>query len=431
MLEDFLSYIESNLSVIREDKILLAISGGIDSMVMLHLFRQLGFDIVVAHINHSTRNGQSDDDLAFVEAHCKEISVPFYSKTLDYQSLQKGNFQENARKARFSFLTEVQENQNCKWIATAHHKDDRWETFLMHLNRKSGIKGLTSLRAKNQQVIHPLLIFNKNQIVQYGNDHSVKFVHDASNDKDDYQRNAIRHRVTPEIIKLFPDFIENVNQSIGHLDKTSLLLREFIDHHEFITNDSKTNYSTIELDKIKAFHNKLELLYLILEGFGFNYGNAKEILDTSNTGARFESQKYEALFDRGTLIIRKKRNVESINLTIEGPGSYQLSKGKKLLVQLDSSSKNEAHLFLDASKISWPLTIRSIRAGDKIKPKGMKGATKSLKKLCTDLKINRFVKEDLLVVCKEDTILQVIGIRSRYDYTTADIKNALTFSIVD
>ena len=231
MLEDFLSYIESNLSVIREDKILLSVSGGIDSMVMLHLFRQLGYKIEVAHINHSTRNGESDKDMAFVEQYCEEKLIPFHAKILEYADLQKGNFQENARNERFAFLHKTATDQNCKWIATAHHKDDRWETFLMHLNRKSGIQGLTSLRSKENQIIHPLLIFTKEQIVNYGKNNNISFVHDKSNDSDDYKRNAIRNRITPEIVNLFPDFIKNVNQSINHLDETYDLIQELIDRN--------------------------------------------------------------------------------------------------------------------------------------------------------------------------------------------------------
>ncbi len=430
MLEDFLSYIESNLSVFREDKILLAVSGGIDSMVMLHLFRQLAYNIEVAHINHSTRNGKSDDDMAFVDAYCRENAIPFHAKTLNYEMLLKGNFQENARAERFSFLFEIKDSRNCKWIATAHHKDDRWETFLMNLNRKSGIKGLTSLRVKENQIIHPLLLFSKKQIIRFGKENNIRFVHDESNDSDAYQRNTIRHKITPEIVELFSNFIENANRSITHLDNTSSLLNELIDQHEFVTQEWQTGHIHIALERIKTFNNKVGLLYFIIEGFGFNYSTAHDILLTSNTGTRFESKDYEGLFDRGNLIVRKKRASQKTNFTIDSPGTYYLQNGKKLLVKFDSSSQKASHLWIDSKKIKWPLVIRNIQPGDKFKPQGMKGATKSIKKLCTDLKVNRFAKEDMLVVCQEDIIIQVVGIRNHCEYATVDIKNALTFNII-
>lgn len=430
MLEDFLSYIESNLSVIREDKILLSVSGGIDSMVMLHLFRQLGYKIEVAHINHSTRNGESDKDMAFVEQYCEEKLIPFHAKILEYADLQKGNFQENARNERFAFLHKTATDQNCKWIATAHHKDDRWETFLMHLNRKSGIQGLTSLRSKENQIIHPLLIFTKEQIVNYGKNNNISFVHDKSNDSDDYKRNAIRNRITPEIVNLFPDFIKNVNQSINHLDETYDLIQELIDRNQIVTEDIKEGYSIISLEKIKAFTNQTSLLYHIISRYGFNYSNVHDIIQTSATGTQFLSPQYEGLYDRGKLIIRQKKEFSNTDITIDKVGSYPLPNGKILLVEMSPDTQLASHLWIDTKKVIWPIKVRNIQQGDKFKPQGMNGATKTLKKLCSDLKINRFEKEDMLVVCKDDCILQVIGIRTSQEYITDDIKNAVTFSIV-
>jgi len=400
-------------------------------MVMLHLFRQLDYKIEVAHINHSTRNGASDSDMAFVNAYCRQNSIPFHSKTLNYEELNKGNFQENARKERFDFLLELKEMQHCKWIATAHHKDDRWETFLMHLNRKSGIQGLTSLRAKENMVIHPLLIFTKKQIIEYADQNEIKYVYDKSNDALTYDRNAIRHKVTPEIVNLFPDFIENVNQSITHLEQTSSLLKELIDRSDFVNKDNKTGYFIISLKRIKAFENDKELLYHIIESFGFNYSNAQDMLEHSNTGALFTSDRYEGLLDRERLIIRLKRNVKKTQLMIDSPGSFNLSNGKTLEVNLNKAENAEKHLWLDKEKLNWPLQVRNIRPGDKFKPLGMKGATKTIKKLCTDLKIDRFTKEEMLVVCQDDIIIQIIGIRSHFGYITDDIKNAVTFNIVD
>ena len=164
MLEDFLSYIKADLSIDLNDKILLSISGGVDSMVMLDLFVQSGCQIVVAHIDHSTRKGQSKKDKEFVESVCAQKEIPFHSTTLDSEVLKKGNFQQNAREARKDFLAHIADNTSCKWIATAHHLEDRWETFLMHLNRKSGLRGLTSLRSREGNYIRPLMAFTKAQI---------------------------------------------------------------------------------------------------------------------------------------------------------------------------------------------------------------------------------------------------------------------------
>lgn len=431
MLEDFLSYIESNLSVFREDKILLSISGGVDSMVMLHLFRLLDYNIEVAHINHSTRNGQSDSDLTFVKSYCEDNSITFHSKTLNYESLSVGNFQENARNERFAFLSEIRRQQGCKWIATAHHKDDRWETFLMHLDRKSGLKGLTSLKAKENLIIHPLLIFTKDDIMSFASKQNISYVHDSSNDTDEYKRNAIRHKVTPEIVKISPNFIQNVNQSILHLEDTSTLLQELIEDKEFITKSPKSNRFVLDLEKVKTFKHQKALLYYILEGFGFNYSTVCDILKANLSGAIYEADTHQGLFDRGWLIIRRKVSHTKTSLSIDSIGIHQLPSGKKIRIEKAASAEAESHLWIDENKIKWPLVIRNFEPGDKFKPHGMKGSTKSLKKLFTDLKINRFDKEEIMVVCQDDEILQVIGLRSSHNYITSDIKNALTFSITD
>lgn len=430
MLEDFLSYIESNLSVIRDDKILLSISGGVDSMVMLHLFRELDYNISVAHINHSTRKGASDRDMTFVESICDQYSVPFYSKTLSYVELNQGNFQDNARKERYTFLSHIYNKIGSKWIATAHHKDDRWETFLMHLNRKSGIQGLTSLRSQQDKIIHPLLFFTKEEITKYADKNEIKFVHDVSNDSNDYLRNSIRNEISPAIAKIFPDFIVNVNQSISHLEKDLFLIQELIEKSGLISKEAYSGYTFIALEKLKSYTNPKALLFHVLEKYGFNYSTVLDIIESTTTGAIFQSFTYEALIDRERLIVRSKKKRIKTDLIITAPGSYNLPSGMQLIIKTNDTQLMKQDLWIDKDKIKWPLTIRNIKEGDKFKPYGMKGARKSIKKLCTDLKISRFAKEDLLVVCQNEIILQIIGLKSTDNYVTADIKSAITFRIV-
>lgn len=430
MLEDFLSYIESNLSVFRKDKLLLSVSGGVDSMVMLHLFRMLEYNFSVAHINHSTRNGESNADMSFVAEVCKTFNIPFYSTTLDYDRLNKGNFQENARNERFDFLTQLQEKHAFKWIATAHHLEDRWETFLMHLNRKSGIQGLTSLRPKENSVIHPMLIFTKEQINNFAKSQNIEFVYDKSNDSNDYLRNSIRNNITPVIKQVLPDFIKNVNHSIQFLDEENKLLNELIANMNLISKEETSGNSLIDLDKIRTFTNSHTLLSHLIETFGFNHSDARDMLKSKTTGAIFQSKAFEALQDRGILIIRKKVRVEKNHINIPSLGTYELPNKKHLHVDQENVSETDSSLWLDINKIKWPLTVRSILPGDKFKPAGMKGASKSIKKLCTDLKISRFAKEDLLVVCQKDTIIQVIGLKTSLNYGTVNVKNAVTFKIV-
>jgi len=431
MLEDFLLYIEANLSINRKDKLLLAVSGGVDSMVMLDMFVKLNFNIEVAHINHSTRNGEAHQDMEFVQQRCAALEIPCHIKVLDYATLQQGNFQENARKERFAFLFGIAKKQHCPWIATAHHKDDRWETFVMHLHRKSGLRGLTSLRPKESAIIHPMLCFTKNQLLTYATSHQVTFVHDRSNDSDDYVRNAIRNHITPEVQNVFPNFIENANTSICLLEQSFNLLDELVQNGDYIRHDTHTGQDIIHLEEIREFKSALALLYHILSKYGFNYSAVKDILYAQNTGAIFKSDTHEALYDRGKLIVRAYRHRTTVFIKIEEPGKSSLPDSRKLKISYAKPTDDQQHLWIDANRVIWPLLVRNIRPGDTFKPLGMEGKTKSIKKLLTDLRINRFAKEDILVVCSEEKIIQVIGIRTAHAYQTSEIKNALTFKIVD
>ncbi len=421
MLGDFLSYIKQDLSIDKTQKLLLAISGGIDSMVMLHLFRVSGYDIYVAHVNHSTRNGDSDKDMKFVKEYCKKHKIGYYDITLDYDKMSSGNFQQNARKERYSFFNKLIKEHKIDFLATAHHMEDRWETFVMHLNRKSGIKGLTSLAPKTENIIRPLMLFNKLQITQYAAIEGILYVEDSSNAQDDYKRNEIRHHVTPALVEIFPDYVSQVNSSIVHLSKTVNLISELVEKQDLYSFHPPTGHMYIRIDKIREYNNALDLLYFIISDYAFDYPTTLNILKASKTGSIFLSQSHECLYDRETLIIREFTTTDSIHLEISSPGTYSLADGRTLDICIQSCvRKNESNLLLDEEKINWPIIIRTILPGDRFKPVGMDGKTKTLKKLFTDIKMNRFSKESQLVATVNDEIVLVLDIRAADGYTAQE-----------
>jgi len=409
MLEDFLSYIVGELSVNKADKLLLAVSGGVDSMVMLDLFHRSGFNVEVAHVNHSTRNGQSDKDAEFVIKACKKLGISFHIKVLDYNELSKANFQSNARNARYSFFKSIRTTQNIKYLATAHHMDDRWETFVMNLNRKSGIVGLTSLKPKSGNIIRPLMGFTKSEIGSYSIAHNIAFVEDASNNTDDYTRNKIRHHLTEEATNIFPDFVKNVNQSIINLEKSHQLIDSLIQAGGFI--DQNVTKQVIDIEKVKSLDLPTELLYHITSPIGFSYSDTVDILSTDSTGAMFYSSSHEALYNRGKLIIRTKRQKIKNWATITNNGEYRLQDGRVInfingTEIYNNNSFGFSYPIIDSDKV----ILRSIKPGDKYKPEHMNGKTKTLKKLLNDLKVDRFTKEDILVLEINGEIKKIIGI---------------------
>jgi len=197
-------------------------------MVMLDLFVQSGREIGVAHVNHSTRDGASDKDALFVKAYCQSKSIPYHEKILQYHELSQGNFQQNARAARYKFFYELCVEEGYTQIATAHHQDDRWETFLMNLNRKSGLNGLSSIAQQDGMLIRPLLRYSRKHIEMYAAEHQIDYREDLSNASDDYLRNRIRHHITPVVTEVFPDMIQHASASMDHMAASQKLITELI-----------------------------------------------------------------------------------------------------------------------------------------------------------------------------------------------------------
>lgn len=409
MLEDFLSYIVEELSINKADKLLLAVSGGVDSMVMVDLFLKSGFNFEVAHVNHSTRNGQSDKDSKFVKDVCQKLGVQCYLKVLDYKSLSKGNFQSNARDARYSFFDSIILEKQMDFLATAHHMDDRWETFFMNLNRKSGLSGLTSLKSKVDNIIRPLLCFTKAEIKEYAYKNNITFVEDASNDTDDYTRNKVRHHLTKAATDIFPEFVKNANHSINNLEKSYDLIEDLILFGDFI---KYSNYRAIvDINKIKSVGSSIELLFHIISSFGFTHSDASDVISTETTGSMFFSGTHEALYDRGKLIMRTKRDKIENAVTINKEGKYPLQDGRYIQFKNGEESCGK-----DTLEFSYPIKetdsviLRSIKPGDKYKPSHMNGKTKTLKKLLSDFKVDRFKKESILVLEINGEIKKIIGL---------------------
>lgn len=417
MIEEVNSHLKKKYNVREKHGILLAVSGGIDSMVMLHIFMQLPYKIEVAHINHSTREGESDEDQIFLSKYCKKHKVKFHTKILNYENLKIGNFQENARKERYEFLQHLLKKRKLNFIATAHHADDQWETFLMNLNRGSGLHGLKGIPAVNNNMIRPLIQFTKEDIERYQYKNQVPYVEDSSNYEDTYLRNRIRLHITPEIKKIFPLHIENVALSTSHLSDELSLLEELINDLRSSLIKDKDDHQHIKLKKIKSFNQQYNLLYYLLKPYGFNRQTVVDILNTDRTGAVFQSKDYEILHNRKTIIIREREQVvPKIDLEVSNYGTYETDFYNLKFSLVESVSVVEKHLLLDMSKIEFPVRIRNWKPGDVFRPAKMGGKKKKVKKFLTDLKLDRFAKEKILVLEKDDEILQILGYRTAEGY---------------
>lgn len=431
MIEQVNSYILEKYNIKKEAKILVAVSGGVDSMVLLHYLSRQDFKVAVAHVNHSTRNGESDEDQLFVEAYCNQNVIPFYAKKLTYEKLKRGNFQENARNARYAFFMEIMNKHKFDFIATAHHADDQWETFILNLVRGSGLQGLKGIREQRGKIIRPFLSITKEEIKKYQEDYKIPYVEDSTNSDENYMRNRVRHRITPVINGVFPHFVNQVTKSTKHLRSELNLLQELVDQVRSETFEEGKKKTKIKLKGIQEYKHAETLLYYLLQPYGFDRTATRDMLHSKRTGALFQSKDYEVLHDRKKLILRKRsEKAFNIDLTIDDLGSYTTDACDIALQRRERDSVVEKHLLLDPSKIEFPLKIRTWKAGDKLRPAGMNGNKKKVKNFLTDLKLNRFEKENVLVIEKDETIIQIVGFRTAEGYIAeGDVGIQVAFSI--
>ncbi len=413
MLELFKTTLKQKLSLDGSEKFLCAVSGGMDSMVMLSMMQSSVSSIGVCHIDHNTRDGQSTDDAEFVAEYCKNHGLSVYSKKVKLGDLS-GNFQQAARDYRYAYLEEVCAKHGYDYILTAHHMDDRWESFIFNLSRSAGIDGLSTLRYQKGKVIRPLMLFTRSDIEKYAEEQDVQYVTDSSNSSDDYTRNRIRHHITPPAIELFPEIVRQANKSISYLDTDRMLLEELVERQSLKKTEGEV--ISIDLSEVDSYKCRDSLLFRLISQYGFSRSDVNDILRSQRTGSLYRTQSHEGLIDRGVLLVREAEIKEKIEIVISGFGEYKLTKRKHITISEKTTKKENEQHGLAARKLSFPFTIRNWKAGDIFCPSGMNGKSKKVKDFLTDTKLSRWEKEDVLVLEHKGKIVQVLGMRTAEGY---------------
>ena len=217
----------------KKAKFLLAVSGGVDSMVLLDLFKGAALNFEVAHINYKLRGEDSDEDQKLVEGFCRQNQIPFHLyQVSEKDNKPKNSIQEWARNIRYQFFRKIQQEKNLDFLVTAHHLNDQLETFIINLSKASGIKGLSGIPANENKILRPLLSFTKEEIYAYAKKNKIKFREDLSNQKNDYLRNKIRNQIVPKLLEVNENFLENFGKSILHLNQTKSFVEEKISEIE-------------------------------------------------------------------------------------------------------------------------------------------------------------------------------------------------------
>lgn len=430
MLENFLKYTRELELFNLQDSILLAMSGGLDSMVMADLFIRAGIDLGLAHCNFKLRGKESDRDEQFVMDFASQKNIPCYTKAFDTKKIADNNtmsIQMVARQLRMDWLEKLSSEKAYQFYATAHHLDDQNETFFINLLRGSGIAGFHGIKPRSGKLIHPMLFAGREEIQTYALDNNIIFREDSSNQKTNYRRNKIRHHILPELEKIQPGFKQILSGNILKLQSAEKIYRRHIDEVRKQVLEEKKELARIHIKKVLDLAEPETYLFELLYPYGYNSSDINQIFKSlaGLSGKLFFSQNFKLVVDREYLLItpiksnnqnREEYFITKEMNTLSHPVNLHLkylTKSNSFRIRTDSNTAQ-----LDSEKLKFPLQIRKWRTGDFFYPLGMKGK-KKVSDFFIDEKLSRIEKDNCWLLISGQDIIWIIGYRldDRYKIT--------------
>jgi len=412
----FLDNIENNFPSLLSNRFIISVSGGLDSIVLLHLCRKLKLNFVIAHCNFKLRGEESDSDEKFVKKIAKKFKVEFYSKSFNTKKLlvsTNKSVQMIARDLRYQWFDKLSEELEVNYVLTAHHLDDNVETVLINLIRGTGINGLLGIPEVNNKVCRPLLIFSKDQLKSYAVKNKITYREDSSNEKKDYLRNKIRLDVIPELKKINSALLETFSKTSQKLQQSKLIVDDKIKDVINEISFNKGEELFFEIDKIKNLSNIDAYIYEIFKEYNFTqWSDIIDLLD-SQSGKEIISKSHRLLKDRQYLILTKKNELDEASVVIKNTNEEtKISIGTIIFSKVDKIDvKNPYSVFLDSTRLKFPLRIRNVIPGDYFYPFGMDGK-KKVSKYLKDQKISKYEKEKTLILeTSKKEIVWLIGMR--------------------
>lgn len=405
-----------------DDKILLTVSGGLDSVILFDLMLKAQFNFVVAHCNFGLRGEESDLDAIFVKELAEKNNIPVFIQkfqTKEYAESQGISTQMAAREMRYTWFEVLRLKENLDYIATAHHQNDNLETFLLNLIRGTGIAGLHGIPPKKNRIIRPLLFANREQIQEYAQENQIQWREDNSNQSNKYKRNLLRNQVIPLLKTLNPNLEITFQETIEKLNAVELLFSQQIQMLKNQVFTIANNQVCIEFAYFKnTFAAEIQLFELI-KIYHFNYTQAKQILASieNGSGKIFLSATHQLFIDRTHLMISEKKENKNDSIW-EIALEQDFFENDVFSLHFEIIHKNPNFQFstenncadLDFDKLKFPLQIRTWQQGDTFYPLGMKGK-KKISDFLIDLKVPLLEKENVFVLLSDEDIVWVMGLR--------------------
>jgi tRNA(Ile)-lysidine synthase len=406
----------------EKDRLLLALSGGRDSVVLFHILIALKIPFSVAHCNFSLRGKESDEDEIFVKNLCRAHQIECLSITFatnEFAEKNHLNIQLAARKLRYDWFFSLPFEK----IAVAHHASDNAETLLINQLRGTGLNGMCGIPAKNGKIIRPMLALFSHEVQAYAEEKSFSWREDSSNQKTDYRRNFLRKKIFPLFKQIQPEtekiFWQNSRKISAAADFNEHFIRETLLRHVHSEND----FFRFDFLAVEHLPGAVYLLYKFLQIAGFSFSECENIWEKRHiAGKKWFSKDFVLFSHQNSLVLAKNTENEKIDFIIEeNNGEKLFSENKKLSWALtnklspeekaENSGFSAAVAVLDAEKLTFPLRVRNVQAGDRFRPSGMRGKSKSVAVFLKDKKIPELLKKNILVMLSEDEIVWLVNFR--------------------
>ena len=438
MLDKFNKYNTENDLFRPEDKLLVTVSGGVDSIVLCHLLKKYNANFAIAHCNFGLRAEESDKDECFVEELAEALEVNIHIKKFDTKEYLKNagiSIQMAARELRYQWFSELAKQKGYKYILTAHHQNDLLETVLLNLIRGTGIAGLHGIKPKSGNIIRPLLFATKEHVLKYAEENNLDWREDSSNESAKYQRNLLRLEVIPILKKINSNLEQTLHQSVEKISAAEAIFNQYIEgcRIDFLTK--REHYVSLEFEFLKEEIEPHLILFELLRPYGFNYSQSEDILRNldNDAGKKYISSTYILVKDRTELIITEKSETNIfLHIQIESNTHQIYFPWSDSTIKIQTTTgfektNNFSVAYLNYEKLKFPITARLWKEGDSFHPLGMKGK-KKVSDFLNDLKIPLNLKENVSVILSGEDIVWVVGYRIDERYKAEFNQKTLQFT---
>ncbi|MDV7699116.1 tRNA lysidine(34) synthetase TilS [Chryseobacterium soli] len=417
----FKNQLENLVNSPENHTFLLAVSGGADSMVLLSLFASFSssqkekLKFQVAHINYKLRGQDSDLDQKVVQDFCEKNHIQFHLYEVSEQDRKpEHSIQLWARELRYAFFKEIREKENLEFLVTAHHLNDQLETFIIHLSKASGIKGLSGIPAADRNILRPLLSFTKEEIYKFAEENSIEYREDLSNKKSDYLRNKIRNEIVPKLLETNEHFLENFKKSSSYLNQTKDFVEKQITAIESGLSIFNKDHKTLSKEKLDRESDFVK--FEILKKYGFNQEEEISKIFTATNGSSFYSKEYQLIIHKDELILIPKSEEKKLPGEILLIENFDFSKNQ-IIINLENTIDDIDEINktfewdFDAEKLQFPLRLRRQQNGDEFFPCGFSGK-KKVSKFFRDEKLSILARQKIWILTDgHNAVLGVIPFR--------------------